>query len=131
MLLDKANKLLEQNKLKEAEFHYKTILATEPENGEALFGLGKIALRLEKFDAAVYLLQKACERLPHMLEPLHALADAFNGVNSPQDALTVLEYAKSLASHNPEPHYYLAQHYLTHGDLDKAHTTFAHALSMD
>ena len=130
MLLDKANKLLEQNKLKEAEFHYKTILATEPENGEALFGLGKIALRLEKFDAAVYLLQKACERLPHMLEPLHALADAFNGVNSPQDALTVLEYAKSLASHNPEPHYYLAQHYLTHGDLDKAHTTFAHALSM-
>ena len=130
MLLDKANKLLEQNKLKEAEFHYKTLLATEPENGEALFGLGKIALRLEKFDAAVYLLQKACERLPHMLEPLHALADAFNGVNSPQDALTVLEYAKSLASHNPEPHYYLAQHYLTHGDLDKAHTTFAHALSM-
>jgi len=130
MLLDKANKLLEQNKLKEAEFHYKTLLATESENGEALFGLGKIALRLEKFDAAVYLLQKACERLPHMLEPLHALADAFNGVNSPQDALTVLEYAKSLASHNPEPHYYLAQHYLTHGDLNKAHTTFAHALSM-
>ena len=80
--------------------------------------------------AAVDLLNKACELLPHMLEPLHALADAFNGVNSPQDALTVLEYAKSLASHNPEPHYYLAQHYLTHGDLDKAHTTFAHALSM-
>ena len=130
MLLDKANKLLEQNKLKEAEFHYKTLLASEPENGEALFGLGKIALRLEKFDAAVYLLQKACERLPHMLEPLHALADAFNGVNSPHDALTVLEYAKSIASHNPEPHYYLAQHYLTHGNLDKAHTTFAHALSM-
>ena len=90
MLLDKANKLLAQNKLKEAEFHYKTILATEPENGEALFGLGKIALRLEKFDAAVYLLQKACERLPHMLEPLHALADAFNGVNSPPVSYTHL-----------------------------------------
>jgi hypothetical protein len=65
-----------------------------------------------------------------MLEPLHALADAFNGVNSPNDALKVLEYAKSLASHNPEPHYYLAQHYLSYGELDKAHTTFAHALSM-
>ncbi|XQF91371.1 hypothetical protein ACOBV8_20620 (plasmid) [Pseudoalteromonas espejiana] len=36
-----------------------------------------------------------------------ALADAFNGVNSPNDALKVLEYAKSIASHNPEPHYYL------------------------
>ena len=95
MLLTKANQLLDQNKLKEAEFHYKTLLKSSPENGDALFGLGRIALRLERFDAAVYLLQKACERLPKMLEPLHALADAFNGVNSPKDALTVLEYAKS------------------------------------
>ena len=130
MLLKKANELLAQNKLKDAEFHYKTILKTDPQNGSALFGLGRIALRLERFDAAVYLLQRACERLPNMLEPLHALADAFNGVNSPDDALTVLEYAKSLASHNPDPHYYLAQHYLTHGELDKAHTTFAQALSI-
>jgi len=130
MLLKKANQLLADNKLKEAEFHYKTILESNPQNGEALFGLGRIALRMERFDAAVYLLQKACERLPQMLEPLHALADAFNDVGSPNDALTVLEYAKNLASHNPDPHYYLAQHYLTYGELDKAHTTFAHALSL-
>jgi len=130
MLLKKANQLLSENKLKEAEFHYKTLLEADPQNGEALFGLGRIALRMERFDAAVYLLQKACERLPQMLEPLHALADAFNGVGSPTDALTVLEYAKSLASHNPEPHYYLAQHYLTYGELDKAHATLAHALSL-
>lgn len=130
MLIKKANQLLQENKLKEAEFHFKAILNSNPQSGEALFGLGRIALRLERFDAAVYLLRKACERLPHMLEPLHALADAFNGVNSPNDALKVLEYAKSLASHNPEPHYYLAQHYLSYGELDKAHTTFAHALSM-
>lgn len=130
MLLKKANQLLADNRLKEAEFHFKTLLNTEPTNGDALFGLGRIALRLERFDAAVYLLQRACEHLPNMLEPLHALADAFNGVNSPDDALTVLKYAKSLASHNPDPHYYLAQHYLTHGELDKAHTTFAQALSI-
>ncbi|MDQ9091686.1 sulfotransferase [Pseudoalteromonas haloplanktis] len=130
MLLEKANQLLAENKLQEAEFHFKTLLSTDPQNGEALFGLGRIALRLERFDAAVYLLQRSCERLPNMLEPLHALADAFNGVNSPNDALTVLEYAKNIASHNPEPHYYLAQHYLTHGELDKAHTTFAQALSI-
>lgn len=130
MLLKKANQLLSENKLKEAEFHYKTLLDANPHHGEALFGLGRIALRMERFDAAVYLLQRACERLPQMLEPLHALADAFNGVGSPADALTVLEYAKSLASHNPDPHYYLAQHYLTYGELDKAHTTFSHALSL-
>lgn len=130
MLLKKANQLLAENKLKDAEFYYKTILKADADNGEALFGLGRIALRLERNDDAVYLLQKACERLPYMLEPLHALADAFNNVNSPNDALKVLEYAKNLASNNPDPHYYLAQHYLTSGELDKAHTTFSHALSL-
>lgn len=130
MLLKKAEQLLSQNKLREAEFHYKTLLKAEPDNGDALFGLGKIALRLEHFDAAVYLLQKACQRLPYVLEPLQALADAFNGVNSPDDALKVLEYAKEIAHDNPETHYYLAQHYLTYGELDKAHVTFKQALSL-
>jgi tetratricopeptide (TPR) repeat protein len=130
MLLEKANQLLAENKLKEAEFHFKALLDANPENGEALFGLGRIALRLERYDAAVYLLQRACERLPYLLEPLHALADAFNGVHSPQDALTVLEYAKSIANHNPEPHYFLAQHYLTYGELDKAYGILQQALAM-
>lgn len=130
MLLKKADQLLSQNKLREAEFHYKMLLKAEPDNGDALFGLGKIALRLEQFDAAVYLLQKACQRLPHVLEPLQALADAFNAVNSPEDALKVLEYAKEIARDNPEPHYYLAQHYLTYGELDKAHDTFKQALNL-
>ena len=130
MLLEKANQLLAENKLKEAEFHFKALLDANPENGEALFGLGRIALRLERYDAAVYLLQRACERLPYLLEPLHALADAFNGVHSPQDALTVLEYAKSIASHNPEPHYFLAQHYLTYGELDKAYGILQQAFAM-
>ena len=34
MLLKKANELLAQNKLREAEFHYKTLLQAEPDNGE-------------------------------------------------------------------------------------------------
>jgi tetratricopeptide (TPR) repeat protein len=130
LLLKKAHQLLAQNRHREAEFHYKAVLKADADNGEALFGLGRIALRLERNDAAVYLLQKACQRLPYALEPLHALADAFNNVNSPNDALKVLEYAVNVASNNPEPYYYLAQHYLTYGELDKAHTTFARALSL-
>ena len=130
MLLEKANKLLEQNKLREAEFHYKTLLNSEPENGDALFGLGRIALRLERYDAAVYLLQHACHYLPNMLEPLHALADAFNSINSPNDALRILKHATSLTHNNPDPYYHLAQQYLTYGDLDKAHATFSQALRM-
>lgn len=130
MLLKKADQLLSQNRLREAEFHYKALLQAQPNNGDALFGLGKIALRLARYDAAVYLLQQACQRLPYALEPLHALADAFNAVNSPSDALKVLEYAKEIATNDPEPHYYLAQHYLTYGELEQAHTHFAHALTL-
>ena len=115
MLLKKANELLSQNKLREAEFHYKTLLQAEPDNGDALFGLGKVALRLEQFDAAVYILQRACQHLPYVLEPLYALSDAFNAVNSPEDAQKVLEYATSIATDNPDTHYYLAQHYLNFG----------------
>ncbi|MFP3349928.1 sulfotransferase [Pseudoalteromonas sp. SIMBA_153] len=130
MLLKKANELLSQNKLREAEFHYKTLLQTEPDNGDALFGLGKVALRLEQFDAAVYILQRACQHLPYVLEPLYALSDAFNAVNSPEDAQKVLEYATSIAADNPDTHYYLAQHYLNFGELDKAQATFEEALKI-
>src|SRR6056300_508985 len=113
MLLNKANQLLAENKLKEAEFHFKALLDANPESGEALFGLGRIALRLERYDAAVYLLQHACHYLPNMLEPLHALADAFNSINSPNDALRILKHATSLTHSNPDPYYHLAQQYLT------------------
>ncbi len=130
MLLAKANQLLAENKLKEAEFHFKTLLESNPENGEALFGLGRIALRLGRYDAAVYVLQRACERLPNMIEPLHALADAYDGMHSPKDALKVLEHTKTIASHNPDPHYYLAQHYLTYGQTEQAYGILSQALHM-
>ena len=38
MLLNKANQLLAENKLKEAEFHFKALLDANPESGEDLFG---------------------------------------------------------------------------------------------
>ena len=56
MLLDKANQLLAENKLKKLNFTLKRFLMLNPESGEALFGLGRIALRLERYDAAVYLI---------------------------------------------------------------------------
>ncbi|MFC3034767.1 tetratricopeptide repeat-containing sulfotransferase family protein [Pseudoalteromonas fenneropenaei] len=129
LLLQRANELLAENKLKEAEFMFKAVLKESPDNGSALFGLGRIAMRLKQYDHAIYFLKLACNHLPKMLEPLWALADAFTAVGSAVDTKTVLEYAISIAKHNAETHYYLGQFYLDHGFIKEATQTFRNGLS--
>lgn len=128
LLLQRANELLAENKLKEAEFMFKAVLKEVPDNGLALFGLGRIAMRLEQYEHAIYFLQRACNHLPKTLEPLFALADAFLEVGSAVDAKTVLEYALSIAEHNAQAHYYLGQFYLNHGFIEEAKNTFISGL---
>ncbi|MBQ4810758.1 sulfotransferase [Pseudoalteromonas luteoviolacea] len=128
LLLDRATELLLENRLREAEFMFKQVLKQNPKNGKALFGLGRICMRLEQYDNAIYYLKRACEHLPKMLDPLYALADAFIAVGSPVDAKTVLEYALSVARHNAQIHYHLGQFYLDHGFIDNAKQVFEKGL---
>ncbi|MDK1287791.1 tetratricopeptide repeat-containing sulfotransferase family protein [Pseudoalteromonas umbrosa] len=128
LLLDRATELLLENRLREAEFMFKQVLKQNPTNGKALFGLGRICMRLEQYDNAIYYLKRACEHLPKMLDPLYALADAFIAVGSPVDAKTVLEYALSVARHNAQIHYHLGQFYLDHGFIDNAYQVFKKGL---
>ncbi|WMN62242.1 sulfotransferase (plasmid) [Pseudoalteromonas xiamenensis] len=128
LLLQRANELLAENKLKEAEFMFKAVLKEVPDNGPALFGLGRIAMRLEQYDHAIYFLKRACNHLPKMLDPLFALGDAFLAVGSAVDAKTVLEYTLSIAKHNAHAHYYLGQFYLNHGFISEAKNTFTAGL---
>ena len=129
LLLNRANELLEQGKLREAEFMFKTVLKENNKLGPALFGLGRICMRLEDFDSAIYYLRRACEFLPKMLEPLLALSDAYRAIGSSVDAKTVLEYTLSVAKHNAEVHYQLGEFYLEHGFVDNAKRTFEAGLS--
>ncbi|GEK10902.1 sulfotransferase [Pseudoalteromonas sp. McH1-7] len=129
LLLQRANELLAENKLREAEFMYKSVLKQSPKNGAALFGVGRICMRLEQYDNAIYYLKRACEHLPKMLEPLFALADAFLAVGSPVDAKTVLEYTLSVAKHNAQAHYQLGQFYLDYGFIEQAKNVFKAGLS--
>jgi hypothetical protein len=124
LLLKRANQLMAENKLREAEFMFKAVLKENNNNGPALFGLGRICMRLEEYDSAIYYLKRACEYLPKMLDPLFALADAFIEAGSPVDAKTVLEYTLSVARHNAQAHYELGQFYLDHGFIDNAQRTF-------
>ncbi|WP_105254543.1 tetratricopeptide repeat-containing sulfotransferase family protein [Pseudoalteromonas sp. T1lg75] len=128
-VLAHANRLLGENKLKQAEFHFKSLLEANPNQGEAWFGLGRIAMRLEKYPQAVYLLQKACQRLPKVLEPLFALADAFDALKKQQDAFAILDYCCKIAPHNGEAFYRLAQHQLVYGFMEQARHTLTLGLA--
>ena len=129
LLLKRANELLAENKLREAEFMFKSVLKQSPKNGPALFGLGRICMRLEQYDNAIYYLKRACEHLPKMLDPLFALADAFIAVGSPVDAKTVLEYTLSVAKHNAQAHYQLGQFYLDYGFVEQAEKVFREGIN--
>ncbi|WP_158684045.1 tetratricopeptide repeat-containing sulfotransferase family protein [Pseudoalteromonas sp. T1lg10] len=128
-VLARANKLLSENKLKQAEFHFKSLLEANPNQGEALFGLGRIAMRLEKYPEAVYLLQKACQRLPKVLDPLFALADAFDALQKPHYAQDILEHCCQIAPHNGEVFYRLAQHQLVYGFIEQAKQSLVRGLA--
>jgi tetratricopeptide (TPR) repeat protein len=118
--LQQAAEFFKMNDLVKAERLYKETIISQPECGQAYLGMGVIALKVQQFDKAVSFLTKSCELLPDEASPLIHLSEAFNGVHSEIDGLTVLEYAAQHLSSNAVVHYYLGLQYIIMGDLDKA-----------
>lgn len=119
-LLQRAEQALTRNELKSAEFLFKSVLDAYPNNGEALFGLGRIAFRLHKYAQAEHLLKKTVLRLPSMVEARFALADAYDAQQKPQQAEVILTDAVKLSGKNGEAYYRLVTHLLNYGDIEKA-----------
>lgn len=115
-----ADTLVNEGRYPEAEKLYLNLLSHDANNGQAYRGLGKLALIANMATRAVSLLKKACHLLPNDPMPIIYLADAFNHVNSEQDALTVLEYGQKAFPTLAPLLYQLAQQQLTFGDLVNA-----------
>jgi len=118
--LQQAAEFFKMDDLVQAERLYSETITSQPECGQAYLGMGAIALKVQQFDKAVSFLTKSCELLPNEAFPLIHLSEAFNGVNSETDALTVLEYAANHLPNNAVVHYHLGLQYTILGDLDKA-----------
>ena len=110
--------------LEQAERLYSEALISHPECGKAYLGMGVIALKVQQFDKAVSFLTKSCELLPNEAFPLIHLSEAFNGVNSEIDGLTVLEYAANHLPNNATVYYRLGLQYIMWGDLTKGKHSF-------
>lgn len=128
--LQQAAECLHINDLPRAEQLYKQVLSFEPTNGHAYLGMGKIALQVEQYDKAVSILTKCCELLPQEISPLIQLSEAFNGVSSEKDALTVLEYANRQFPNHSLVLYRLGLQHLIVGDLEKAESAFSKVLAL-
>ena len=122
--LQQAADLFKLGDLVQAERLYSEALISHPECGKAYLGMGVIALKFQQFDKAVSLLTKSCELLPNEAFPLIHLSEAFNGVNSEIDGLTVLEYAANHLPNNAMVHYRLGLQYIMWGDLTKGEHSF-------
>jgi tetratricopeptide (TPR) repeat protein len=118
--LQQAAEFFDMDDLVQAERLYKETIMSQPECGQAYLGLGLIALKVQQFDNAVTFLTRSCELLPDDASPLIHLSEAFNGVHSEADAITVLEYATKHLPNNAAVHYYLGLQYTICGDLEKA-----------
>ncbi|MFT4994045.1 MAG: tetratricopeptide (TPR) repeat protein [Paraglaciecola sp.] len=130
MNLKNAQELERQGQYLAAEKLFCALVKEDPNNGQAYWGLGRLALKAELHDRAISLLNQACHLLPQAPVPLIHLARAFNGAFSEQDALTVLEYGIKLSPNMALMHYELGQQQLVMGRLPLAEQSFRSVLQL-
>lgn len=128
--LEDAQHLEKQGQYLEAETLFQALVKEDTNNGQACWGLGRLALKAEMPERAILYLNKACHLLPQEPLPLIHLASAFNGAFSEQDALTVLEYGITLVPNMAQMHYELAQQQLVMGLLPAAEQSFRNVLQL-
>ncbi len=128
--LENARYLETQGQYLEAEKLFRAAVSVDQNNGQAYWGLGRLALKAGLADRAVSFLNKACHLLPQEPFPLIHLASAFNSALSEKDALTILEYGIHLVPNMAQMHYELAQQQLVMGLLLEAEQSFRTVLQL-
>ncbi len=86
--LANGNARIHDTKYAEAEPMFARVIAADPENAEALAGMGRVKYGQGKYDEALSLLERAAAKLPED-GPLQAsLGDVYNKLERPMDAAT-------------------------------------------
>lgn len=103
--LKKAARLEQAERWEEAEKCYSRVLRSEPENLDALAGLGLLSLRTQRYEAAIQLLSLALTLRPREAELHHHLSLAYSRADHPERALIHAQKASELLPNSPEPLY--------------------------
>ena len=86
--IEKANSLNDQNELRKAFEIYRNILNENPRHTGALFGIGKILEKQQKFGLAIQFLSKAIESDPSKTQVLLTRGRIFRLQDMPEKAIS-------------------------------------------
>jgi tetratricopeptide (TPR) repeat protein len=95
--IEEADLLNSQNQLEKAYGIYKNILGTNAKHADALFGIGLILEKQQKFDLAIQFLSKAIESKPDKIEALLARGRIFRLQGMFQNAIA--NFTEVIAKH--------------------------------
>jgi len=95
--IEQADTLNSQNELKQAFEIYKDILEENPEDADALFGVGVILKKQKKLDLAIQFLSKAIQSNPNKIEALLARGRIFRLQDMFENALS--DFTEIISSH--------------------------------
>lgn len=118
--LQQAATFLQQGKLREAEAIYRELLQTDPANGMALWGLGRIAAAVQHYDAAIATLSQAAQALPDNHLPLLDLAMMLESSGRHGDAGSVYQLVRERLPDDKQVRILHVQHMIGAGDLDRS-----------
>ena len=91
---------VKDEKYAEAEAMFARVLAAEPENAQALAGMGRVRLGTKKYDEALSLLERAAQKLPDDPELQASLGEAYSKLDRQPEAATAYAAAfKALPGH--------------------------------
>jgi TolB-like protein/Tfp pilus assembly protein PilF len=95
-------------------------LALEPENMRALYGKGRLARVLRRFDESIRYYQAAIEQDPINPNPMDGLSATLVAVGRSEEAVQLARRALEISPNIQWGHWYLAQALFHHGQLDAA-----------
>jgi tetratricopeptide (TPR) repeat protein len=129
--LSQAEDLLQRGDLQQAEKLYRSILATQPNNGVALWGLGRIAMQVKHYTGAIAMLSRAAAALPSQAAPLQLLAQALQNSGRHTEAGTAYRLALKAEPDNARAHCELGVWLAGSGQLAAAEAALREALERD
>ena len=104
-----ADALTKEGRLDEAATEYRTMLARDPNDGQALVLLGQIALRHQRFDEAIDLFRRGSAARPSDASALVSLGIAYASFGKLDEAIGAFEKAIAVDPQNPHARQNLAR----------------------
>lgn len=120
-----------EHRLHMAEPIYEKVLASEPDNADALFLLATVRLGHKEFEEAVTLLQRLTTAHPEYAEAWSNLGSALTGANRSEDAMAAFHRALDLNPTLSDTHYHLAQLHASLREWMNAAQHFRRAVGYD